>query len=109
MAGASGVNLCTGCGLDFTGVRDFDAHRVGVHAYTYSEGVRMEPIREDGRRCLCVSELEAAGWFRDRHGRWSHLSRRRTREHAGKLRQSRQDATEGAEGTSGYPPTRKAA
>lgn len=103
------MNLCTGCGLDFTGVRDFDAHRVGVHAYGLEEGLRMRPRREDGRRCLDIHELEAAGWFQDRHGRWSHPSRRRAQEQARKLRQSRQDAPKATKRTSGYPAPRKAA
>ena len=29
----------------------------GKHAYTYSEGVKMEPMREDGRRCLQPSDV----------------------------------------------------
>jgi hypothetical protein len=103
------VNVCTACGLDFTGVRDFDMHRVGVHAYTYSDGLRMEPMREDGRRCLDGSELEAAGWFRDRHGRWSHPSRRQAQKRSYALRQSRQDATKGDGSTSGHPKARRAA
>lgn len=88
------MNLCTSCGLDFTGLRDFDAHRVGAHAYTYSDGLEMEPIREDGRRCLEADELNAAGWFCDRHGRWSHPSRRRAQKRGYALRQSPQNATE---------------
>jgi hypothetical protein len=103
------VNLCTACGLDFTGVRDFDAHRVGVHAYTHAEGLRMTPSKEDGRRCLDSDKLEAAGWFRDRRGRLSHPSRRHTRERASRLRLSRQDATRAAEGTSSHPGSGKAA
>ena len=103
------MNLCVSCGLDFTGVRDFDAHRVGAHAYTYAEGLRMKSSREDGRRCLDVDDLQAAGWFLDRYGRWSHPSRRRTRERASALQQSRQEAPEPAEGTSDSSAARKAA
>jgi hypothetical protein len=64
------VNLCRSCGQDFGSLSAFDAHRVGVHAYTYSQGAAMTPIREDGRRCLTIDELYAAGWHRDQHGRW---------------------------------------
>lgn len=63
-------NLCGACGVDFTTVRAFDRHRVGVHAYTYSEGVKMEPMREDGRRCLRREEFEGADLELDRFGRW---------------------------------------
>jgi hypothetical protein len=30
----------------------------------------MEPMREDGRRCLRADEMEAAFWTRDGRGRW---------------------------------------
>jgi hypothetical protein len=70
------VNLCAACGLEFTGVRDFDSHRVGVHAYTFVQGLWLDPSREDGRRCLDAKEMIAAGWFLDRHGRWSHPRRK---------------------------------
>lgn len=66
------MNLCCSCRQDFTGIRDFDSHRVGVHAYTYTEGLALNPIHEDGRRCLDVAEMQANGWTRDSHGRWSH-------------------------------------
>ena len=64
------LNECTGCGEDFTSVSLFDRHRVGVHAYTFLEGMRMEPPREDGRRCLGVDEMEQRGWDRRADGRW---------------------------------------
>lgn len=64
------ANLCRGCGHDFASVEAFDRHRVGVHAYTYSEGVRMEPIREDGRRCMDDAEMVASGMELDARGRW---------------------------------------
>ncbi len=64
------MNVCGACGLDFSSVKSFDAHRVGKHAYTYSEGIRMDPMREDGRRCLRVEELEDAGMAQDARGRW---------------------------------------
>ena len=64
------MNVCGACGLDFSSVRSFDAHRVGKHAYTWREGLNMDPPREDGRRCLHRSELEAAGMAQDARGRW---------------------------------------
>ena len=54
------MNLCTSCKTDFGSVTAFDAHRVGVHEYTFNEGLYMDPPREDGRRCLGEDELEAA-------------------------------------------------
>ena len=86
------MNLCRECDLDFTSVRDFDSHRVGVHAYTYSEGLKMDPIREDGRRCLTTVEMRAKGWALDRHGRW----RRKQRKVSIALRGSKSPATEDA-------------
>jgi hypothetical protein len=65
------MNLCRSCGQDFASVRLFGAHRIGGHDYTYSEGVKMEPMREDGRRCLGVDEMQAKGWALDARGRWS--------------------------------------
>lgn len=65
------LNQCGACGEDFTGVTLFDAHRVGKHAYTFAEGARMDPPREDGRRCLAVAEMEERGWKRNARGRWS--------------------------------------
>ena len=49
----------------------FDTHRVGTHAYTYSQGARMEPVRDDGRRCLRLLEMAGVGLQRDSNGRWS--------------------------------------
>lgn len=69
------MNLCRSCGLDFTSVRDFDSHRVGVHEYTYWEGLRMDPPREDGRRCLTIEEMRAKGWALDTHRRWRRRQR----------------------------------
>lgn len=71
------MNQCGPCGLDFTGVRDFDSHRVGTHDYTLIEGMRREPPVYDGRRCLTVAEIEENGWSQDRYGRWQHPRRRR--------------------------------
>lgn len=55
------LNGCSSCGLDFASVGAFDAHRTGVHDYTFSEGMRMDPSREDGRRCLDLDELPEHG------------------------------------------------
>jgi len=51
------LNFCSSCEEDFASVAAFDQHRAGKHAYTYSEGVKMEPMREDGRRCLQPSDV----------------------------------------------------
>ena len=48
----------------------FDRHRVGRHAYTYQEGLRLDPPQEDGRRCLSVNEMEQLNWELDQKGRW---------------------------------------
>lgn len=63
------MNLCRSCHQDFASV-EFERHRVGVHAYTYSDGVKMDPIREDGRRCLSAAEMADRGWRRDERRRW---------------------------------------
>ena len=63
------MNLCR-CGLDFGSVSAFDRHRVGKHAFTFSEGLEMDPPCEDGRRCLDVDEMAAAGMELDPRGRW---------------------------------------
>jgi hypothetical protein len=64
------MNLCRACGEDFGSVSAFDAHRTGTHEYALAKGFRMEPPRDDGRRCLEADELERAGWHRDSRGRW---------------------------------------
>ncbi len=83
------MNLCRSCEQDFSSVRAFDTHRVGVHAYTYSEGVKMDPSREDGRRCLRLDEFSAAGLRQNAKGRWelaahADQARRAFRDTAGK-------------------------
>jgi len=55
------MNACGACSQDFTGVRDFDSHRVGRH--------------DGDRRCLGTGEMRVKGWFVDRYGRWSHPRR----------------------------------
>jgi hypothetical protein len=62
------MNVCSTCGLDFSTPEDFDEHRVGTHDYLLAEGLRMNPPRDDGRRCLDEDEL--TGWRKDQHGRW---------------------------------------
>jgi hypothetical protein len=60
------VNVCGACGLDFGSVPAFDAHRVGKHAYLYSEQ------RPDGRRCLTEQEMYSSPKFaKNERGRWS--------------------------------------
>lgn len=49
------LNGCGMCGRDFSGVRYFDAHRIGSHAYDFS----AEHL--DGRRCADDEELLALG------------------------------------------------
>jgi hypothetical protein len=63
-------NGCRSCRQDFASISLFDAHRAGNHDFTYSEGVKMEPMREDGRRCLDADEMRAKGWTLDARGRW---------------------------------------
>jgi hypothetical protein len=100
------VTKCSPCGLAFAGTSAFDAHRVGVHAYTWREGLAMEPPREDGRRCLQGDELEVAGLALDDRGRW-HLvadarrARRRFAETHERAQGVRVEATEEVRGTSG--------
>jgi hypothetical protein len=64
------VNYCTSCDCDFSSVAAFDRHRIGTHAYTNAEGLKMEPLREDGRRCMEVDEMTAAGMELNSKGRW---------------------------------------
>ena len=79
------MNVCGPCGLDFAGIEDFDAHRVGTHAYTITEGLRMTPPREDGRRCLGVSEMLEAGWGLNNRERWLTPGRLRRQARAGAI------------------------
>lgn len=65
------MNLCATCKEDFGTVASFDAHRIGVHDYTFAEGLNFDPPRENGRRCLDTDEMESAGFQRDRWGRWN--------------------------------------
>jgi hypothetical protein len=76
------MNMCVCCKEDFASVRMFDNHRVGKHEYLYSEGLRMDPPREDGRRCLDADEMLAKGWQQDEQGLWfSPESREKAREY----------------------------
>jgi hypothetical protein len=69
------VNLCRACDSDFTSVETFDAHRVGKHAYTYEDGLKLDPSVEDGRRCLDAEEMLALGWRQEERGRWVNVAR----------------------------------
>lgn len=51
-------------------MRAFDGHRVGVHEYLYSEGLRLDPPREDGRRCRDEAEMLEHGLELDARSRW---------------------------------------
>lgn len=64
------ANWCRACEQDFSSVRTFDQHRVGKHEYTYSEGIKFEPMVEDGRRCLTEDEMLLLGLRPDKRGRW---------------------------------------
>jgi len=64
------LNQCGACGLDFGSISAFDEHRVGKHAYTFLEGLDLDPPRDDGRRCLDPGELLERGWRQDQRGRW---------------------------------------
>lgn len=75
------LNFCRPCGQDFNGLTLFDAHRVGKHDFTYKEGLRMNPPRENGRRCLTVEEMTAKGWTLNQRGRWVDASREMPLEH----------------------------
>jgi hypothetical protein len=66
---------CRACGEVFGGLDAFDTHRVGTHQYTSTEGLAMNPPREDGRRCLSTWEMEERGFGKTARGRWS-ISRR---------------------------------
>jgi hypothetical protein len=63
------LNLCRGCGNDFTSLRLFDAHCVGAHDYEWSPG------HPDGRRGLSTDEMKAKGWTVDVRGRWTDPAR----------------------------------
>ena len=46
VAASRPLNFCRSCQSDFGAIAAFDRHRVGKHAYLYSED------HPDGRRCL---------------------------------------------------------
>ena len=64
------ANYCRSCNTDFASVSAFDRHRIGVHEYLYADGLRMDPTKEDGRRCLTPEEMVSAAMERDDRGRW---------------------------------------
>jgi hypothetical protein len=43
---------------------------VGTYEYTLEQGLELDPLREDGRRCLEADEMEAKGWELDHRGHW---------------------------------------
>jgi hypothetical protein len=85
------MTFCRACRHDYTNAAAFDRHRVGRHDYTLTEGLRMEPLREDGRRCLDADEMIEAGMELDRHGRWRIAPTEARRESLKTLVQSSQD------------------
>lgn len=52
------VCWCQACGLVFTGVAGFDAHRTGPW---------------EARRCLTTDELREKGYEPNEHGRWGRV------------------------------------
>jgi hypothetical protein len=52
---------CPTCSEYFNGVQPFDKHRIGDYA---------KPGQPNTRRCLTVTELEAAGFIRNAAGFW---------------------------------------
>ena len=77
------MNYCTNCRHDFASVAAFDRHRVGRHLYSYSEGLRLDPAREDGRRCLHQTEMVEHGFIKDTRGRWIDAKSQRSRPRKG--------------------------
>lgn len=65
------MNRCGPCGEDFVSLDAFDEHRTGFHAFTFTEGIDMNPPRYDGRRCLSKEEMKDAGWTQ-RAGKWQY-------------------------------------
>jgi hypothetical protein len=63
-------NQCGRCGEDFASLEVFDRHRVGTFDYRFARGLKLEPPKEDGRRCLDVEEMKGRGWRLDSGGRW---------------------------------------
>jgi len=62
--------LCSVCCEDFGSTSAFDAHFTGKIAYSYREGLAMDPPREDGLRCLDPEEMRAKKMHKDSRGRW---------------------------------------
>jgi hypothetical protein len=95
------MNLCGRCREDFSSLETFDAHRVGVHEYTYLEGLDFDSPREDGRRCLDPSEMRAKGWAQNEKGRWLNPTR------SERARRAFEKASPGLGGCAGEPPSRQ--
>lgn len=64
-------NQCALCFRDFASPSAFSKHKSGVHAYTYSEGLKLDPPRENGRRCLDTDEMACKGFVQNTYGRWT--------------------------------------
>lgn len=64
------MTFCSDCREHFGSTGAFDEHRIGSCAYTYAEGLDMDPPREDGRRCLDPTELREHGWYKNGLGHW---------------------------------------
>ena len=66
----------------------FNAHQLGQDKpYRYADGLRMDEPREDGFRCLQVSELVEDGWTQDEAGYWHRPLSPAHRESLGRLRE----------------------
>lgn len=59
-------NICPTCGERFRSVRAFDMHRTGEYGRV-GPGGQYLPAQ---RRCLTVSEMQAAGMLRNKRGLW---------------------------------------
>jgi hypothetical protein len=71
-------NQCALCFREFASVRAFDLHKTGTHEHTFAEGLRRDPPREDGRRCLDEDEMRARPKGRldlNARGLWEEVDR----------------------------------
>jgi hypothetical protein len=64
------MNLCRGCGDDFSSVTLFDVtFTASAHEHLF------DSKHLDGRRCVAASELAATGWTKNEHVQWSDPAR----------------------------------
>ncbi len=69
-------SLCRGCGLTFTSVAAFDAHRTGSYGEPIYKSSRTGKSRRVGghtpptRRCMTLTELLALGMTQNARGWW---------------------------------------